>query len=247
MQLDFIQLASLLGLGSLLSAVVGAGLKWYFDLRSRQTEVFMRTFERFSTQMAEFYMPMAVSAGRIARLLEQSIKQKPKSLEYAFYSLARFQMYILRYILHGGGYLMRDQRDERIQANLYLTARQQMPFSSDEISLMQLVAQECDEFILFYWKLTKPDKECAADIELCKVFQIFTNWVTNEKRKVGIAARHLRCYSERLLSIIMSMYSGWYEQPSKSVRPISPQCKKIVSKLKQRLEKHDASKNQEIE
>jgi hypothetical protein len=243
-QLDFLQLASLLGLGSLLSAVLGAGLKWYFDHRTRQTEVFMRTFERFSTQMAEYYMPMAVSAGRIARLLEQSVRQKPRSLEYAFYTLARFQMYILRYIIHGGGYLMRDQSNERIQANLYLTARQQMPFTTDEISLMQLVAQECDEFILFYWKLTKPNKDSIADIQLCQVFQTFTNWIENEKRKVGIAARHLRCYSERLLSIIMSMYRGWYKKPDKSVRPISPPCTKMVKKIQQRLEKHDASKSQ---
>ncbi len=249
--LTWLELVSLLGVASALLTAVGSGLKWWFDRRTRKTAAFMKTFERFSDLTAQFYMPMAVLGGRVARLFAQLDKPKPPERKFAFFILSRFHVRVLLYMVEGGGYLMRDWLDDRIQGRLYLRACKLMPLSDTDISVMQHVAEKCDNYLFFKYILDEPSPTTKADVQLQEIYPRFEKWVQKEPGKVKAVARILRCYSQNMLLIINKMYGSWYRRPilTRTPTPVSHSCRDAIGKLRKQIkaeQRESARKGEEI-
>ncbi|MFB0561371.1 MAG: hypothetical protein ACETWM_09190 [Candidatus Lokiarchaeia archaeon] len=237
-----LELASLLGLGSLLSAAVGSALKWYFDRKTRETEVFKKTFERFSKLTSEYYIPMAVEGGRTGRLLRQLYAPKPPEPQFVFFTLTRFQLCVLRYVQSGGGYLMRDLKDERIQANLYLRARRMMPLTDTDIAVMQDIAATCDRYTIFKKKLEHPSAKSEGEVELKEAYDRFVKWLNENPQSVQGAGSYLQHYRDYIMKNITELYSGWYKKSS-----LSESAKEAVKKIKKQIEKTERRISRKIE
>lgn len=249
--LTWLEIVSLLGLGSALLTAVGSVLKWWFDHRTRKTEAFMKTFERFSDLTAKFYMPMAVLGGRVARLFAQLDEPKPPEHKFAFFILSRFHMRVLQYMVEGGGYLMRDWLDDRIQGRFYLRAGKLMPFSDTDISVMQHIAEKCDNYLFFKYILDKSSPTIKAEVQLQQIYPRFEKWVQKEPEKVKAVARILRCYSQNLLLIINKMYGSWFRRPilTRTPTPVSNPCRDAISRLRKQIkaeQRESARKGEEI-
>ena len=233
----FLEIIGIIGLGSLFSTIVGVLLKYWFERKTRETEVFTDTFKRFSNLTAEYYMPMAVLAGRTARVLESLPKQTQHEPEFGFFVLARFHLRVLNYILDAGGYLMRDWRNDRIQGKLYSKTKQKMPFSDADISVMQFIAKDCDNYILFKRKLKNPSSKIEEEQKLVELYQQFITWTQEKPDDVEEVIKILRCYSNNLLRTITEMYGSWYDKSSKEAHQLSPSCKEEIEKIRKELKR----------
>ncbi|WXG42248.1 MAG: hypothetical protein WED07_16030 [Candidatus Freyarchaeum deiterrae] len=224
--------ASLLAIGSALLGAVGSALKWYFDRKERQMEIFKQTFEKFSQLTAQYYLPMAVEGGRAGRLLRTLFAPKPPEPQYVFFNLSRFQMYVRRYVQSGGGYLMPNLKDERIQANLYFRAFIQMPFTDTDIAVMQDAAEGCNRYILFKKKLEHPDPNAEGEPELKKAYDKFVKWIKDKPNNVKSSGQYLQHYRDYIMKNITGLYSGWYTKTS-----LSESNKEAVKRIQKQIEK----------
>jgi hypothetical protein len=230
--------ASLIAIAAALLGAVGSALKWYFDRKDRQKEIFKQTFEKFSQLTAQYYLPMAVEGGRAGRMLRQLSAPKPPEPQNVFFTLSRFQMYVRIYVQSGGGYLMPNLKDERIQANLYFRAFIQMPFTDTDIALMQDAAEGCNSYISFKKKLEHPDPKVEGEVELKKAYDRFTKWIKDKPYNVKSSGQYLQHYRDYTMKNITSLYSGWYkktlltESNKQAVKRIQKQIEKAEQKVK---------------
>lgn len=175
---------------------------------------------------------MAVEGGRAGRLLRQLAAPKKPEPQYVFYTLSRFQMYVLRYVQSGGGYLMRNLKDERIQANLYFRAFVQMPFTETDIAVMQDSAENCNRYMLFKNKLEHSSPNAEGEVELKKAYERFAKWIKDKPHSVQSSGKYLQHYRDYLMRNITSLYSGWYTKTS-----LSESCKETVKKIQKQIKK----------
>ncbi len=217
------QILSLIGFAGIVSALVGALLKWFFDRRTKLLEAYLGFLEAEKEFGFKYYSPIANFSRAASEALKRA-QQNPSdsgSLRYSFYTVAKVlgKMFELREDT-GGVIKVKSYEDEEVAIALYVRAYRALPFTRDDIALVQnQTAYKKEDFHGFKTRIGS---------ELAQVYDKFSSWIGT--KEAAEAQKYFQCLSSFLMRELNEVFKIWYVK--KKPPAIAEEDLSIISKVR---------------
>ena len=209
-------------------SIFGICLKFIFDQISSETrynqKISEKMISKIHTYAEEYYVPMAVYAGKSASLLNDILKKSQASTKdkLALFFITKYFRYKLKLTTEKGGLIFLQNLDQESYLGLLDTnAEKYLKLTREQICRLQKSIALEDTFLDFSIKIQN-------DYELNEIYKAFKIWLKNYS-DVKKTIKCFQCHSELTFHELNSIYKPWYK---KKAPKIPPECKRALKTLK---------------
>lgn len=219
-----VQILTLIIYGGIVSCIVGAILKWYFDKKTKMLEVYLGVVDVLKDHAFRYYSPIAnFSTGFAESLSRVMADPSDENKQYAFFSLSKLvgKMFQLREET-GGVIRLQSYLDEQVAIELYLRGFRNLPFTRKHLGVLQRYGMLKYDFATFAEKL-------AGDNKILEVYERFSQWLQN-KEKVDDVRKNMFCHGEFIKFQLNEMFKVSYKE--KTMPPLEKECAQYINKIR---------------
>lgn len=218
-----IQVATVVGLGGLLTTFFGAVLTYYSDRKKKIREVVLARLEIINEYFKKYYIPLTRFSQECAIALSTALKSPTEdNIKYAFFQTAKLLRADYDWTVQGGGQvILRDYKAEAVSVMLYDGAIGELPFSQLEVSILQKNIAK-DELLVESW--SKIDD--VAEVK--EIYEEFKDWLSSSPESVKKTITCFKYFFEYLWYELNRIQRVWYTGKPPA---LSPSCKDYVKKI----------------